>query len=139
MALEGGCFCGAVRYRVTGVPSSPTICHCADCRRAAGAPFVPWATFRTADFSYTAGQPEEYRYEGRGRAFCGRCGTPLTFQTDDSLDELDVTIGSLDEPQRVPPGDHTWIADRLPWIHLSDGLPTFAAGRPASPDPMDAD
>lgn len=139
MAFEGGCYCGAVRYRVGGIPSSPTICHCADCRRAAGAPFVGWATFRTADFAYIAGKPAEYRYEGRGRTFCGRCGTPLTFQTESSPDELDVTIGSLDEPQRVPPRDHTWVADRLPWIHLSDGLPTFPTARPDSPEPRDAD
>lgn len=139
MTLEGGCFCGAVRYRVTGVPSSPTICHCADCRRAAGAPFVPWATFQLADFAYISGRPAEYHYEGRRRTFCGRCGTPLTFQADASPDELDVTICSLDEPQRVAPRDHTWVADRLPWVHLSDGLPTFATARPAAPDQGDSD
>lgn len=139
LAFEGGCFCGAVRYRARGIPWAQTICHCADCRRAVGAPLVPWATFRSADFAFTEGRPEEFRYGGRVRAFCGRCGTPLTFQVDEWPDELDVTICSLDEPQRVAPRDHTWVSDRLSWIHLSDGRPAFATGRPSGSEPTESD
>jgi hypothetical protein len=104
-------------------------CHCADCRRSSGAPFVSWVTFRAADFAFTTGEPESYRYAGRVRTFCGRCGTPLTFQAEETVDEVDVTIGSLDVPDSVVPKAHIWAADRLPWIKLADGLPAFASRR----------
>jgi hypothetical protein len=131
MALEGGCFCGGVRYRATGAPLNPLHCHCADCRRASGAPFVSWVTFGTADFAFVQGTPASFRYEGRVRTFCGRCGTPLTFQVDDAPDQVDVTIGSLDRPEDLAPRVHVWASDRLPWIRLADGLPTVK--RPGAP------
>ena len=130
---KGGCFCGAVRYRAAGAPFNPTNCHCADCRRASGAPFVSWASFPAAGFTFTQGKPESFRYAGRVRTFCGRCGTPLTFQEDESPAEIDVTIGSLDHPEALAPRDHLWVSDRLPWITLADDLPSFETRRTAGP------
>jgi hypothetical protein len=133
IAFEGGCFCEAVRYRVEAEPFNPTNCHCADCRRASGAPFVSWVSFPSAGFTFTRGRPRSFRYAGRVRTFCGRCGTPLTFQADDSPDELDVTIGSLDHPEALAPRDHIWASDRLPWIALADDLPSYETRRTAGP------
>ena len=56
------------------------------------------------------------------RGFCGRCGSQVTFEFEDA-DEIDVTTCTLDEPERLPPEDHTWTHSRLPWIRLADGLP----------------
>ena len=53
----GGCLCGAVRYEATGRPYNVSHCHCIDCRRASGAPFVTWASFRRSEFRFTKGQP----------------------------------------------------------------------------------
>jgi hypothetical protein len=47
--LTGGCFCGDIRYAVTGSPFHPTNCHCSICRRTTGAPFVAWFSVRTDD------------------------------------------------------------------------------------------
>jgi hypothetical protein len=44
-------------------------------------------------------------------------------------DELDVTVCSFDQPATVTPADHTWVDDRLPWIRLADGLPTYGQKR----------
>ena len=126
--FEGGCFCGAVRYRVTGPAWDISHCHCADCRRSSGAAFVSWASFRPAAFEFTRGATAEYRYEGRIRTFCPLCGTSLTFRQE-TLDEIDVTLGSLDEPALLTPVDHIWTEDQLPWIKLGDGLPRHARGR----------
>ncbi len=60
LPLAGGCLCGAVRYRIDAAPASVMICHCATCRRAAGAPSVAWATVPAAGFALTAGAPAEY-------------------------------------------------------------------------------
>jgi hypothetical protein len=127
----GGCLCGSVRYEATGGPYNITHCHCSDCRRSSGAPFVTWASFRRSGFRFTAGKPNELRWAGRVRSFCSRCGTPLTFMTDPNADEVDVTVCSFDQPDTVTPVDHTWIEDRLPWIRLADDLPSYRQARRA--------
>lgn len=128
--VSGGCRCGAVRYEATGGGNYVTHCHCSDCRRSSGAPYVTWISFARRGFQFTKGSPRETRWEGRLRSFCSECGTPLTFLAKDFADEIDVTVGSLDEPEQVVPVDHTWMEDRLPWIQLADNLPTFSRSRP---------
>jgi hypothetical protein len=128
--LEGGCFCGFVRYRVQGTPTQETNCHCTICRRTTGAAFVTWFTVPPTDFTFTAGSPARFSSSVHGtRCFCPRCGTQLTFQTSRAADELDITTCSLDDPERVPPRDHTRISSRLAWVKLSDGLPEFPEAR----------
>jgi hypothetical protein len=127
--ISGGCMCGAVRYEATGTPSNITHCHCADCRRSAGAPFVTWASFGRNEFRFTHGQPREFSFAGRLRSFCPACGTPLTFKAGVDAEEVDVTVCSFDHPEAILPGDHTWVEDRLPWIHLADSLPRHAQSR----------
>jgi len=127
---EGGCLCGAVRYRASETPYDVTHCHCVLCRRASGAPFVSWASFRSAHFSFTIGEPVRFASSARAvRTFCNRCGTPLTFQLHEKADEIDVTICSMDDPERVIPQDHTWTRSQLSWIKLADGLPGYATIR----------
>lgn len=52
MVYEGGCHCGASRYKASGTPQHVSVCHCDDCRKCAGAPFVSWAAFSSADFEF---------------------------------------------------------------------------------------
>jgi len=120
--LMGGCFCGAVRYEA-GSPYHLTNCHCTTCRRTSGAPFVTWFSVRRAEFKLLQGALVLFRSSANGvRGFCGRCGSHVTFEFEDA-DEIDFTTCTLDEPERLPPEDHTWARSRLPWIRLADGLP----------------
>jgi hypothetical protein len=132
--IQGGCLCGEVRYEASGTPYDITHCHCADCRRSSGAAFVTWASFRRADFHFTAGNPRELCWAGRFREFCRDCGTQLTFVASPNADEIDVTVSTFDSPSVVTPADHTWTADRLPWIRLNDGLPEFREARERRPE-----
>ena len=63
------------------------------------------------------------------RTFCGRCGTALTYQRLDLPDSIDVTLGSLDNPEQLDPQDHTWTESRISWIRLSDDLPVYPRER----------
>jgi hypothetical protein len=128
--LEGGCFCGQVRYVVDGPFFHSTLCHCADCRRIAAAPAVAWFTTRLSDFRFTAEQPKRFASSEKvTRSFCSICGTPLTYQNRDLPDEIDVATCSLDDPDRVPPQDHVWTAAKVSWIRFSDGLPHYKGSR----------
>jgi hypothetical protein len=128
--LHGGCFCGYVRYEASGIPFCETNCHCSICRRSSGAPFVAWFSVQRAAFLFTAGEPASIRSsEHATRTFCPRCGTPLTFASDSAPEEVDVTQCSLDQPEAVPPKDHTYVRSKLPWVTLCDDLPTYPAQR----------
>jgi hypothetical protein len=127
---EGGCLCGRIRYRATGTPLRPSHCHCELCRRASGAPFVSWASFRAADFAFVRGTPRRYDSSpGAWRGFCGDCGTQLTFHAHRAPESVDVTLASLDHPGSIVPLDHIWTRRQIAWVRLADGLPRYAGNR----------
>ena len=127
MDLTGGCLCGAVRYRITKFPKVVTHCHCSICRRGAGAAFVTWLTVDADGFAYSEGLPAAYRSSPDvTREFCDRCGTSLSFRSDAHPDELDISVGSLDQPGAVTPQDHIWVDAMVSWLKLDDGLPRLA-------------
>src|ERR1700732_3918112 len=124
----GGCLCGGVRYEVAGAVSNLCFCHCDSCRRATGAPMVPWGTFPRDSFRVTRGELTEYRSSAAvTRGFCARCGTSLTYSHDAGAAEIDVTLATLDEPAQLAPQMHVWVGDKLPWVTISDGRPQFTA------------
>jgi len=125
----GGCLCGAVRYEITGPVSNPCFCHCATCRRATGAPMVPWATFVREAMRVTRGRLSEYHSSAQvWRGFCARCGTSLTYRHEACPAEIDVTLATLDDPTLLTPAMHVWVKDRLPWMPIGDSLPRHEAG-----------
>ena len=128
--IEGRCLCGAVRYRACGPAYGITHCHCKTCRRASGAPFVTWAGFDTDKITFTKSEPAVYKSSPKvTRTFCGKCGTALTYQRADMPGSIDVTLGSMDEPETLMPEDHTWTESRLSWIVLDDRLPKYPRER----------
>lgn len=128
-SYRGGCLCGALRYQVSGPPQNPCFCHCRSCRLAAGAPLVPWATFARQQFSVTHGTLSEHRSSAHvWRGFCAACGSALTYRSAARPLEIDVTLATLDEPAAIAPRMHLWVAEKLPWIALTDGLPQYPAG-----------
>jgi len=128
--LSGRCLCGSIRYRCGPLLHTATLCHCESCRRASGSPAVGWLTVSSASFRFTAAKPREFESSpGVRRTFCERCGTPLTYSSAGHPAEIDVTIGSLDDPHRVAPVDHTWMTDAIAWDRPADGLPQHPAER----------
>ena len=128
--LQGGCFCGGIRYEAEGTPFHLTNCHCSICRRTTGAPFVAWFSVPRSEFRFVLGTPTRFRSSAKGvRSFCPCCGTQLTFEHDDAVDEIDVTTCSLDDPARLAPEDHTRTSAKLRWVVLADGLPEHREAR----------
>ena len=127
---QGGCFCGAVRYVVTASPFNSTLCHCTMCRRASGAPAVAWFSVPKAGLHVTSGAPAYYDSSpGCRRGFCSACGTQLTFEDERWPNDVDVTTASLDDPEAIPPEDHTYMQSHVRWLQLADTLPRFVRTR----------
>lgn len=128
---EGGCLCGAVRFAYVGEPKEVTHCHCADCRRAVGAPFVTWVGVAEGAFTVTLGDIARCETSpGVLRGFCARCGTSLTY-TGGPWPGVYLTAATLDEPNAVEPATHAFHRERLAWVKLADGLPTEDGFTPA--------
>jgi hypothetical protein len=124
--LEGGCQCGAIRYRLGGEAVMAAICHCTMCRRANATPAVAWVMFQESQVAFTRGRLTTYASSaGAMRGFCSSCGTQISFTADYIPGLIDITIGSLDRPEMMPPALHYWDSKRLPWLHFADDLPRF--------------
>lgn len=121
--LEGGCLCGAVRYRVRIEKPEGYYCHCRMCQLAFGSVFAPWVNVAVSDVSWLGVAPKRYRSSRIAeRTFCAECGTPLSFHFIDSP-RMDLSVGSLDDPARVPPASHFAVETRVAAWHVPDGLP----------------
>lgn len=131
--LSGRCLCGAIKY-VSALPlCAPTLCHCESCRRASGSHALGWITVARASLIFTAGSPQRHPSSpGVERSFCGRCGSPLSYFDEQRPDEIDLTLGSLNDPGAWPPADHIWMSDAVSWDKPADGLPQHAQTRAGS-------
>ncbi len=128
MPHQGGCQCGAVRYEVSGSPRHVALCHCADCRKSAGAPAVAWAAFAEGEFTLVQGEVTEFNSSGSAvRSFCPRCGTGITYRNADMLPGIvDIQSATLDDPSAFPLQCHIQTADRIEWMASAHLLPEFA-------------
>lgn len=132
--FEGGCLCGAIRYRATARPLRGVICHCEMCRRHSGAPALAFVHFPKASFTWLLTEPRWYRsspYAERG--FCPECGSTVGMREAVLADRVQICAGSLDEPGRIRIQDHVWTRSQLPWFEIQDDLPRFPHSSSAVP------
>lgn len=125
MELLGGCLCGSTRYVLYAEPDSLCDCHCIDCRRSSGAPYVTWGAVPRDRMKVIKGELRRVSFAGRVRSFASCCGTQLFFEESPTCPNVDVTIASLDDPSRFHPKRIIWTEDRLPWVVLDEKLPSF--------------
>ena len=123
---EGGCLCGSVRYRITGVPRSSSVCFCRSCRLASGAPSVAWFVVSVDQYTLLSGQPATFQSSPPvTRTFCANCGTPLAYQHADDRNAIELTTATLDDPQRFPPTREIWHSQRVPWAASNPTISHF--------------
>ena len=125
MELTGGCVCGGTRYVLKSRPFALVDCHCIDCRRSVGAPYVTWGSVPREDLVVTRGEPRKIAHANRIRSFAACCGTHLFFEDSKDSEMIDVTIATLDDPTPFAPQKVIWLEDKLPWVTLDKSLPSF--------------
>ena len=124
MNLTGGCLCGGVRYALAEQPFGLVDCHCLDCRRGSGAPYVTWGIVKRENFQLMSGTLRRVEHAGRIRSFAACCGTPILFEDEPDFPRVDVTIATLDDPRPFRPSRAIWIEDKLPWVTLDPEIPS---------------
>lgn len=127
--LEGHCTCGAVRYRLASAPLFVHCCHCRWCQRETGASFALNAMIETDRVVLLAGSPEVVltpTASGKGQkiARCPACRVALWSHYAGAGDAVAfVRVGTLDEPDRLPPDIHIFTSSKQPWVVLPPGVP----------------
>jgi hypothetical protein len=131
-SLEGGCTCRAVRYRLTSMPLFVHCCHCRWCQRETGASFALNAMIEADRVLILAGEPQPVMTpsnSGKGQKIvrCPACHVALWSHYAGSGDAVSfVRVGTLDEPDRLPPDIHIFTASKQPWVVLPPGMPAVA-------------
>jgi hypothetical protein len=128
-ALEGGCSCGAVRYRLTSEPLFVNCCHCLNCQRQTGSAFVINVLIEGDRVELLAGEPQAVdvpREEGPDQRIfrCPDCQVAV-YSTYGSPAVLFVRAGTLDDPSAVSPNAHIYTRSKLPWVTVPDSVPAF--------------
>lgn len=130
--MEGGCTCGAVRYRLTARPLFVHCCHCTWCQRESGSAFAVNAMIEASQVELLSGaltQTTLPSASGKGQVFsrCSECGVTLWTNYAAAGSALHfVRVGTLDDPSSVPPDIHIYTSTKQPWVVLPEGVPAVA-------------
>jgi len=130
---EGGCTCGAVRYRMEAKPIIVHCCHCHWCQRETGASFALNAMIEADRVTLLQGEPEMVAIpsnSGKGQNICRcrNCRIALWSNYAAAGDKVHfIRVGTLDEAHRLPPDIHIFTASKQPWIVIPDGQATVEA------------
>ena len=130
-SFEGGCTCRRVRYRMTSRPMFVHCCHCRWCQRETGASFALNAMIEADRVVLLAGTPEVVNtptQSGKGQKItrCPVCRVALWSNYSGSGDAVRfVRVGTLDDPDSLPPDVHIFTASKQPWVTLEPDVPAF--------------
>lgn len=130
MKVEGGCYCGAVRYVAEGEPILKAQCHCRECQYIAGGAPNMFMLMPPAGFAYTKGTPKKFSRSDLEnpvtREFCAECGTHLLTRRP-GLDAMILKVGTFDDPVSMygAPKMAIFTVDKQPFHQIPEGIPAF--------------
>ena len=138
--LEGGCQCGAVRYRLSGAPLAVYNCHCKDCQRFSGAGWAMSLPIARERVEHLAGDLDAYdSVSDSGRTVrmfsCSRCHTRVWNEPLSSPGLLVVRAGTLDDMNWAVPIGNIWTESRASWVAIDPSLVNFP-GQPPDRQPL---
>ena len=132
--IEGGCFCGAIRYQIEGALDRARACHCSRCRKAFSGASSAYAEIADGStFSWVTGEDELTKHaskQGWGLAFCRICGSTLCGLLDGKVHG--VTLGTVDGDPGVRIEMHTFVGSKASWDDIGGGAPQFKEEAPDS-------
>ena len=125
---EGGCECGAIRFRLSAPPLFVHACHCHGCQRATGSAFILSMFVCVEDFQLSHGEPALTEVPGgsgemRQSYHCMACGS-LVFGTIRQRERV-LRPGCFDQTDWFMVGAHIWTESKQPWLTLPDNALAF--------------
>ena len=129
MAITGECFCGEVKYRISGSLIDARSCHCSRCRKAFGSQASAYALVDSSEFEWLSGQQLLSSYVGKhgyGLQFCKICGSTLCGVFNDQVHG--VTLGCLNGDPEVELSRHIYVGSKAKWETIPDGVTQYSEG-----------
>ena len=128
--MNGGCFCGSIRYELLSKPEDVYYCHCRDCQILSGSAFHVLGIIKSESIRIISGEPARYAHRTASgsemtREFCPECGTPLFLKSTRFSEIKMFTVSSLEEPDSVKPSFEIWSASRASWSKIDGELKSF--------------
>lgn len=133
--IKGSCYCGTVKYEITGRLLIFANCHCPDCRKFSGSAFASVLAVDSAGFAVTAGEANLSPYPsspGKHRYFCKTCGCHVFARAEQRPGMVIVRAGTLDDDPQMQPQCHVWVKAKAPWDHICDSITQYQEGFPKS-------
>jgi hypothetical protein len=126
---EGGCLCGNARYSIDVEDGEIGNCHCTICRKHSGAPYETYINVKADKFQWVT-EPKGYIKTGdeSGRQFCKNCGTPLSFLSETSPEEVSITAATIDDPSGLIAQYEIYTSTRMDGVPPVAGAKQFALG-----------
>lgn len=126
---EGGCSCRKIRYRVNADPLIVHACHCRQCQRVTGSAFVMNALVEKSEVKLMSGEVVKHHFADTIHTafFCPDCATYVwsEYKSGRFDDCWFIRVGTLDEPDRVPPSVHIFTESKQPWVIIPEDAPKF--------------
>lgn len=126
MAINGSCFCGAIKYKIEGVLKDATSCHCSMCRKAFSSQASAFARIKPEDFSWLSGETLLSTYEsktGVGIQFCSKCGSTLCGTNYGNV--IGVILGCVEGDPKIEIGKHIFVGSKATWEVIPEGVPQY--------------
>ena len=128
--FEGGCSCGAVRFRLTSRPMFTHCCHCTDCQRQSGGAFAINALMETSRIEMLSGEPHKVEMpspSGRGHDVyrCAKCEVALWSDYGRRPYLRFVRVSTLDDQHAIKPDAHIFTKSKVPWVRLPEDQRAF--------------
>ena len=133
MKIKGQCSCGDVKYELSKEPMFVHACHCSLCKQQTGSAFIAHAFIESAHFHLLSGTLNPvFGASGSGNLHkvdrCKSCGTAIISYYEAQREWGIVKVGTLQNPDQFPPGAHLHIQQKVSWIKIPEGIPTFEEG-----------
>ena len=129
MTIQGGCYCGAIRYEANGEPEGALQCHCRECQYITGGNPNVIMVFAANGFRFTTAEPQAFTRADLPspvtRLFCPTCGTAVATRTPRRPNSIIVKVGTLDDPSIFEPQAAIFTIDKQPFHTIPEGLPSF--------------
>jgi hypothetical protein len=134
--VEGGCACGAVRYRLKACPPLVYTCHCTDCQTLSTSAFTLSAPVNRADLEITRGRLKTWVRTTTESGLpttqdiCPDCGVRIYSEPSQAPDKVTLRLGTLDDTSWVNPAAAIWMRSAQPWFEPKPTMLTYEKGPP---------
>ncbi len=129
MEIEGGCYCGALRYQASGDPALQAQCHCRECQYISGGGPNVTMGMPEASFAYTKGKPKVFRRSDLenpvAREFCAECGTHVLSRAPGLPGVVLLKVGTFDDPSHFAPQMAIYLCDKQSFHQVPEGIASF--------------